>query len=104
VEGIFHATAEVPTFVFRSDDNPTIQGCVASGIGYWATPLLTVDLDDPSVAVLPIDPAPEPRHIALAWAAGRRTAPAVGELVDVAAAVCRDVEDAFPAALRGADR
>jgi DNA-binding transcriptional LysR family regulator len=104
VEGIFHATAEVPTFVFRSDDNPTIQGCVASGIGYWATPLLTVDLDDPSVAVLRIDPAPEPRHIALAWAAGRRTAPAVGELVDVAAAVCRDVEDAFPAALRGADR
>ncbi len=87
--------------MFRSDDNPTIQGCVASGIGYWATPLLTVDTDDPAVAVVPIEPAPEPRHIALAWPATRRSSPAVGEFVDVAEEVCRAVEqrlaDVLPA-------
>jgi DNA-binding transcriptional LysR family regulator len=91
VERIFRPSDE-PTYVFRSDDNPTIQGCVASGIGCWATPLLTVDTDDPAVAIVPIEPAPEPRHIALAWPATRRSSPAVAEFVDVAAEVGRDVE------------
>ncbi len=58
IEQIFRY-GDPPTFVFRSDDNPTIQGCVASGIGYWATPLLTVDTDDPAVTVIPIEPAPD---------------------------------------------
>jgi DNA-binding transcriptional LysR family regulator len=91
VERLFTATAEAPTFVFRSDDNPTIQGCVASGIGYWVTPLLTVDTDDPSVAVVPIEPAPEPRRIALAWSPSRRGSPAVDTFVAVAEDVCREV-------------
>ena len=99
VDGIFHATAELPTFVFRSDDNPTIQGCVASGIGYWATPLLTVDTDDPAVAIVPIEPAPDPRHIALAWPANRRSSPAVAEFVDAAVEVCREVEQRLAAVL-----
>jgi DNA-binding transcriptional LysR family regulator len=91
-------------YVFRSDDNPTIQGCVASGIGYWATPLLTVDTDDPAVAVVPIEPAPEPRHVALAWPAGRRSSPAIAEFVAVAAEVCRAVEERFDATLGPARR
>jgi DNA-binding transcriptional LysR family regulator len=99
VEEIFHS-APVPTFVFRSDDNPTIQGCVASGIGYWATPLLTVDTDDPAVVVVPIEPSPEPRHVALAWPAGRRTSPAVADFVAVAEEVCRAVEQRATAALQ----
>lgn len=92
VDQLFSAGGATPTFVFRSDDNPTIQGCVASGIGYWVTPLLTVDPDDPAVAVLPIEPAREPRHIALAWSANRRSSPAVDTFVEVAEAVCREVE------------
>jgi DNA-binding transcriptional LysR family regulator len=100
VEVIFAGTAG-PSFVFRSDDNPTIQRCVAQGIGYWATPVLTVELDDPTVAVLPIDPFPVPRHIALAWPISRRTSPAVLEFVELAESVCRSVEASFPAALRG---
>jgi DNA-binding transcriptional LysR family regulator len=99
VEEIF-LPAPAPTFVFRSDDNPTIQGCVASGIGYWATPLLTVDTDDPAVVVVPIEPAPEPRHVALAWPAGRRTSPAVADFVAVAEEVCRAVEQRATAALQ----
>ena len=102
VDEIFPAStaAAPPAFVFRSDDNPTIQGCVASGIGYWATPLLTVDTDDPAVAVLPIEPAPEPRHVALAWSASRRTSAAAADFVTVAEGVCRAVEQRFAAVLR----
>ena len=77
--------------MFRSDDNPTIQGCVGSGIGYWVTPLLTVDTDDTAVVVIPIEPAPEPRHVALGLV-GRRSSPALADFVDVAEAVCRAVE------------
>ena len=91
VERIFRPGDE-PTYVFRSDDNPTIQGCVASGIGCWATPLLTVDTDDPTIAIVPIEPTPEPRHIALAWPATRRSSPAVAEFVAVAEEVGREVE------------
>ena len=98
IEQIFRH-GDPPTFVFRSDDNPTIQGCVASGIGYWATPLLTVDTDDPAVTVIPIDPAPDARHIALAWPASRRSSPAVAEFVDVAEEVCAEVEQRLTAVL-----
>jgi DNA-binding transcriptional LysR family regulator len=98
VEQIFQPS-HPPAYVFRSDDNPTIQGCVASGIGYWATPLLTVDTDDPTVTVVPIVPAPDPRHIGLAWPATRRSSPAVADFVDVAAEVCAEVAQRFAAVL-----
>jgi DNA-binding transcriptional LysR family regulator len=101
VDQLFAAGGTPPAFVFRSDDNPTIQGCVASGIGYWVSPLLSVDPDDPTVAVLPIAPAPEPRHIALAWSAGRRGSPAVDTFLEVAEGVCRDVERLGDKALAG---
>jgi DNA-binding transcriptional LysR family regulator len=98
VEQIFQP-GDAPRFVFRSDDNPTIQGCVASGIGYWPTALLTVDTDDPAVAVIPIEPAPDPRHVALAWPASRRSSPAVIEFVDAAEEVCAEVERRLTAVL-----
>ena len=43
-----------PSIVFRSNDNPTIQGFVAAGLGYALMPRLTVDEDDPEVAVVPV--------------------------------------------------
>ena len=106
VDEIFPASgaATPPAFVFRSDDNPTIQGCVASGIGYWVTPLLTVDTDDTAVGVLPIEPAPEPRRVALAWSATRRTSAAVADFVAVAEGVCLAVEQRFAAVLAGSAR
>lgn len=100
VERILPSTGAAPEFVFRSDDNPTIQGCVVAGIGYWVTALLTVDTDDPEVAVVPIVPEPEPRHIALAWPAGRRTPAAVADFIEVAAEVCRAVGQQGAAMLR----
>ena len=102
VERIF-APSDEPTYVFRSDDNPTIQGCVASGIGCWATPLLTVDADDPAIAVVPIVPTPEPRHIALAWPATRRSSSAVAEFAAVAEEVGREVEQRLSAVMARAE-
>src|SRR5215213_6033659 len=40
-------TGTDPSIVFRSNDNPTIQGFVAAGLGYALMPRLTVDEDDP---------------------------------------------------------
>ena len=61
-------TGHEPSFVFRSNDNPTIQGFVAAGLGYAVMPRLTVDEDDPEVALLSLSSA-LPRA-----AAGRRVA------------------------------
>ena len=41
-----------PNFVFESDDNSTIQGCVAAGLGVSLAPMLTIDLDDPTTVIV----------------------------------------------------
>ena len=61
-----------PRVVFRSDDNTTIQGCVGAGLGYALVPLLAVDVDDPAVRVLALDPPSPPRVLCVAWSAERR--------------------------------
>jgi DNA-binding transcriptional LysR family regulator len=71
VDACFEAGIE-PRIVFRSDDNTTIQGCVGAGLGYALVPLLAVDVDDPAVRVLAIDPPPPPRVVCVAWSADRR--------------------------------
>jgi len=54
-----------PHFVFRSDQNQTVQAMVVAGVGAALVPVLTVDSDDPEVSTLPTDvPA---RVVALAW-------------------------------------
>ena len=62
----------MPSYVFRSDDNPTIQGLVGSGLAYAVLPLLTVDENDPNVAVVPIRPEPPARRLGIAWHPERR--------------------------------
>ena len=101
VEQIFRPGAP-PRFVSRPDDTPTTQGCGASGIGYGATPLLTVDPDDPAVAVVPPEPAPDSRHIALAWPTTRRSSAAVPDFVAGAEDVCRAGEQRPTAGLAAA--
>ena len=83
--------SETPRFVFQSDDNGTIQGMVGAGVGYALVPMLTTDPDDPAVAFVPIEPAPAPRRIHMAWHADRRPGPAQQEFVEVVAAVCADL-------------
>src|SRR5579875_2140597 len=60
-------TGMEPNFVFRSDDNGTVQGLVAAGMGMALVPRLTVDTDDPEIAVVALGPEFEPRRIGIAW-------------------------------------
>ena len=72
IDDAFRQAPVSPTYVFRSDDNPTIQGLIGSGLAYAVLPLLTVDEHDPNVAVIPIRPAPPPRRLGIAWHPERR--------------------------------
>jgi DNA-binding transcriptional LysR family regulator len=83
-----------PQVVFRSNDNATIQGLVAAGVGSALMPLLAVDADDPAVAVLPVDVPP--RIIGLAWHRDRHRSPASLAFVDLAREVCATVRVDVP--------
>ena len=83
-----------PRVVFRSDDNGTVQGLVAAGVGSALVPLLTVDADDPSVALVPADVPP--RIIGLAWHRDRHRSPANRAFVDLAREVCAAVGVQIP--------
>lgn len=80
--------AEAPRFVFHSDDNTTIQGCVGAGLGYAVVPALTVDPDGPDTTVVPIVPEPQPRLLGLAWHSERLPSPALDAFTEVTLAVC----------------
>jgi DNA-binding transcriptional LysR family regulator len=60
IDDAFRQSPISPTYIVRSDDNPTIQGLIGSGLAYAVLPLLTVDENDPNVAVIPISPEPRP--------------------------------------------
>lgn len=79
-----------PRFVFRSEDNSTVQAMVGSGLGVALTPRLAVDASDPSIVIIPTDlPA---RHIALIWHRDRYRAPAARAFVDSALGVCAGMQ------------
>ena len=63
-----------PQIVFRSDDNGTIQGLVAAGVGVALVPLLTVDTGHEGTAVLGLADVP-PRRIGIAWHRDRYRSP-----------------------------
>jgi len=80
-----------PQIVFRSDDNGTIQGLVAAGVGVALVPLLTVDTGDEGTAVLGLADVP-PRRIGIAWHRDRYRSPAAQAFVELARDVCARVE------------
>jgi DNA-binding transcriptional LysR family regulator len=91
LETILRRTGTEPTFVFRSNDNPTIQGFVAAGLGYAVLPRLTVDEDDPEVVVLPISTPVPPRRLGIIWHVDRQLPQAAHRFVDLAVEVCADL-------------
>lgn len=80
-----------PNFVFHSDDNSTVQACVAAGLGVSLTPLLTLDFDDPTTTVIPLEPAVAPRLISLAWHEARRPSALLDVFVEATLATCAEV-------------
>jgi DNA-binding transcriptional LysR family regulator len=88
-------TGTEPEFVFRSNDNPTIQAFVAAGLGYAVLPRLTVDEDDPEVAVLRISSAMPPRRLGVIWHVDRQLPASVHRFVELAAQVCEELRAAW---------
>jgi DNA-binding transcriptional LysR family regulator len=97
IDDAFRQAPASPTYVFRSDDNPTIQGLIGSGLAYAVLPLLTVDENDPNVAIIPIVPEPPPRRLGIAWHPERKPPVALLPFVETAAEVCRDLDKQWAA-------
>ena len=91
VEEHLRAQGEEPNFVFRSEDNGTVQAMAGAGLGTALVPLLAVDVSDPSIVVLPTDLPP--RRIALLWHRDRYRSPAARAFVDIALDVSRRLAD-----------
>jgi molybdate transport repressor ModE-like protein len=89
-----------PDVVFRSNDNGTVQGMVAAGVGVALAPLLAVDEKDPKVALrVLVEPIP-PRVLAVLWHRDRYRTPAAVAFVETAVSVAAEIERAHDAFLR----
>ena len=78
----------LPDIVFRSDDNGTVQGMVAAGVGWALVPRLAVDEDDPRVRVLRVVDDVAPRIIGLIWHRDRHRSTAARRFVELAVELC----------------
>jgi DNA-binding transcriptional LysR family regulator len=85
VETQLRAAGTEPNFVFRSEDNGTVQAMAGAGLGCALVPRLAVDESDPTVSVIPTDLPP--RRIALMWHRDRYRSPASRAFVDIAVEV-----------------
>jgi DNA-binding transcriptional LysR family regulator len=83
-----------PDYVFRTNDNAAVQAMVRAGMGRAILPLLAADVHDPGVIVSFMDPPIPPRVIAIARRRGRTLAPAADRFVEIAADVCRSLQQA----------
>jgi DNA-binding transcriptional LysR family regulator len=90
VESQLSSSGRTPNFVFRSDNNGTVQGLVGAGVGISVAPLLTVDEDDERVAIVDLQGRIPPRVIGLVWHADRHHSPAAEAFVETAVDVCRE--------------
>lgn len=97
IDNAFRQAAILPTYVFRSDDNPTIQGLIGSGLAYAILPRLTVNENDPNVVVIPIRPEPPPRRLGIAWHSERRPPLAPLPFVEAAAEIGPSLGDQWAA-------
>ena len=81
-----------PDYVFRTNDNAAVQAMVRAGMGCAILPYLAVDMADKGVVVTRLDPQIEPRVLVLARRRGRTLPPAADRFIDLAAAVCADLQ------------
>ena len=84
--------------VFRSDDNGTIQGMVAAGVGAALMPLLCVDLADRRTTALSLAGKLPPRIVGIAWHRDRVRLPAAERFIELAEAVCDELHASSPLA------
>jgi molybdate transport repressor ModE-like protein len=92
VDTHFRVCGLEPQYVFRSDENGTVHGLVAAGMGVGIVPRLAVDPHDRRVVALHLGSRPSPRVIALAWHRDRYQSPAAEAFVNLAGELCAELE------------
>ncbi|GAA3800533.1 LysR family transcriptional regulator [Sphaerisporangium flaviroseum] len=75
--------------VFRSNDNGTLLGLAAEGVGAALMPSLSVDPERPGISVLDLDGVP-PRVVGVAWHRDRYRIPAADAFVGFCHAVAAE--------------
>ena len=98
VHGQLRSRGIEPNVIFRSDDNGTVQGVVAAGLGVALVPRLTVDETDRDVAVIDLGGRVPDRIIGLAWHRDRVRTRAAEAFVAEAQALCAEMSAAKPVA------
>jgi DNA-binding transcriptional LysR family regulator len=86
IEAAFRAARLEPRWAFRSNDNQTVQGLVAAGMGSAIVPLLTVDTGDPRIVAVDLGDAVEPRLVGIGRHRDRYASPAARAFIDTALA------------------
>jgi DNA-binding transcriptional LysR family regulator len=79
-----------PGFVFRSDDNGTVQAMVGAGVGIALVPRMTVDLHDQATVAIELGDLVPPRRISLVWHRDRYHSPAARAFAELAQEVSAD--------------
>ena len=98
LESHLHARGLAPEFVFRSDDNGTVQAMVGAGLGVAIVPRLTVDEHNAATVAVPLESVVPPRRIAVVWHEDRYRSPASHGFVEAAQEVCAEFAEQVPAA------
>jgi DNA-binding transcriptional LysR family regulator len=83
-----------PEILFRSDDNGTLQGLAAAGYGAALMPLLSIDTNDPRIAVVPLGDEVPARVVGLAWHAERYISRPAATFAELARQVCDELAEA----------
>jgi DNA-binding transcriptional LysR family regulator len=96
-EDYLRANGGNPQWVFRSDDNTTVQALVVAGIGVALVPRLAVDETDPRCAVIPTEVPP--RVLTLVWHRDRYRSPGQVGFVELARQVCLELQQRVAPAL-----
>jgi molybdate transport repressor ModE-like protein len=84
LETTLHARAARPTWVFRSDDNATIQSMAAAGVGAALMPQLAVDLADERTIAIELGDLLPPRRLGIVWHADRTRSAAADAFIELA--------------------
>jgi len=84
IETAIRRAGAEPNFVFRSDDNGTVQGLVGAGIGIALVPRLTLMPTDDAVEIIELGDLVPPRLIGIAWHRDRYRTPAAEAFVTTA--------------------
>jgi DNA-binding transcriptional LysR family regulator len=80
----FRAEGVEPHWAYRSNDNPTIQGLVAAGVGVAVMPRLTVDVADRRIVVVDLPAGFPSRVVAIARHRDRYYSPAARAFIETA--------------------